>query len=176
MKSNKNEGGWQKVDIRDSFIMCPINSLPESTKNEALNKIGSYNLIFGEMMFQSRPETPHVLLPDYQAKQPLHIFCPVATNFDSNKLTLLQAIEEDREMAALELDKLRMDSAKEEELKDFIGKLSFIEKVAKDGKETELASDVVELVPEELKDGNEVASEKGVKYFSYSYNGFRPVL
>lgn len=180
MGSDKHSaGGWQKVDIRDSFIMSPINNLPEPIKIEALNNIGSYNLIFGQTMFKSRPETPHVMLPDFLAKQPLHIFCTVATNFDDTKLTLLEAIEEDRKMAALELNKLRMDSAKGEELKgveEFIRNLSIIEKVAKDGEETALANDVVELVPDELKNGNNVASERGVKYFSYNYNGFRPVL
>lgn len=180
MGSDKHSaGGWQEVDIRDSFIMCPIKSLPEAARTEALNGIGSYNLIFGETMFRNRPENPHALLPDFLAKQPLHIFCTVATNFDDNKLTLLEAISLDRKSANLELSELRASGASEEKLKDaeeFLRNLNIIEKVAQDGQETVLDEGVSQLVPDELKNGNNVAAEKGVKYFSYKYNGFRPVL
>lgn len=178
MEAKKNIGGWQAVDIRDSFIMCPVASLPDPVRTEVCTNIGEYQLMFAQTMVRTRPEGEHVMLPDFLAKQPLHIFCTVVTNFDENITTLLDAVQHDRDIAQQELSRLKSTSNLEQlaDTKAFLDNLNIIEKIARDGCEAPLAEDVASLVMPELMNGHDVASEKGVKYMSYKYDGFRPVL
>jgi hypothetical protein len=170
--------GWQTVEMKDSFLMCPMDNLPSGLRAQVLDGFDrGYNFRFSDVMHMNRPAGSMPFISTELAKQPLHKFCLAFTNYDPSEIDLATAIQQDRARAREEAAKLEKNGGTLQDMqenKQFLWTLDLIEDIHLHGKEEPLLEEVLGALPEELVTNDKLASNIGAQYILRRHNGFRP--
>lgn len=165
--------GWQEINIRDSFVMFPVEGFPDVMQQRMKETMGDYKIMFAETLYRNDKDDSLVLQIDPLKNQPDEIHYTMFTNL--GETTLAEAIAHDRVTAQKELEEATNSNGDADQTKQYMKDLDVIENILNKGEAAEFTTEMAPVVQVMFKGNADLAKQQGAEYFTYKHEGYRPI-